>query len=103
MTRDESLYLRDVASLGCLACRNLGLGESAAEIHHIRSGIGKGQRASHYDTIPLCPIHHRLGGVGVAFHASPKTWQQEHGSEIDLVAQTRRDVEQLRGSIIGRV
>ena len=68
-----------VAALGCLIC---GAG---AEVHHIRSGQGQGQRASHFETLPLCPLHHREGGMGVAFHAGTRTWQAIHGTEAELL------------------
>lgn len=35
MTNDGKRWLSDVASLGCVVCRNLGYGASPAEIHHI--------------------------------------------------------------------
>lgn len=100
MIKDDRQWLSDVASLGCVACRNLGYGESWAEIHHIRTGIGKGQRASHRQVIPLCAPHHRIGSE--AYHSAPATWQAKHGSELELVAQTEREVLELRQSIIGR-
>ena len=55
MKKAERLYLGDVASMGCIVCRNSEWGESPAEIHHIRNGQGMSQRASNYETIPLCP------------------------------------------------
>ncbi len=37
MTKAEKAHLSPVAALGCIVCRNLQLGESPAEIHHVRS------------------------------------------------------------------
>ncbi|CDG20919.1 conserved protein of unknown function [Xenorhabdus poinarii G6] len=71
MTKNEKQWLSDVASQGCIACRNLGLGASLAEIHH---------RAC-YPT---------------DFHAAPKTWQVIHGTEIELLVQVKREVEEVR-------
>ena len=93
MTKDKKIYLSKVAALGCVVCRNLGYGESPAEIHHIRTGQGA-KRASHFDVIPLCPNHHRNGGYGVAYHAGRKAFEQAYGSEIDLLEQTKREVNQ---------
>ena len=45
-TKADKQHLSDVASLGCVACRNAGLGPSLAEIHHVRSGAGMAQRAA---------------------------------------------------------
>lgn len=83
----EKEHLNSVAELGCIACKKLGHEGTPAEIHHIRSGVGKGQRASHYETIPLCPHHHRTGGHGEAIHAGAKTWQERFGTEHELLAE----------------
>lgn len=87
-TRAESTYMGLVAALGCALCRRLGYGPTPAEVHHPRRGTGAGQRASHYDTIPLCPEHHRgntgIHGMGV------KAWMAHYGlSEADLTADTQ--------------
>ncbi|MDK6973614.1 Ref family recombination enhancement nuclease, partial [Proteus mirabilis] len=37
-TKEERQWLSDVAELGCICCRNMGLGASRAEIHHVRTG-----------------------------------------------------------------
>lgn len=96
MKKDERNYLDDVAQLGCIVCRNLELGETPAEIHHIRSGQGR-KRASNFEVIPLCPHHHRNGGYGEAFHAGPQIWQKRFGPEEVLLKQTMIEVGQLRG------
>ena len=90
-TRAEKEHMARVVSLGCLACRQEGFEDSSAEIHHIRSGQGR-KRASHQETLPLCPSHHRTGGYGVAFHAGPKVWQQKYGSEHELLEQVRQEL-----------
>lgn len=91
-TAAEKRYMAKVAALFCVVCRNAGLGHSSAEIHHIRTGMGKGQRAGHGDILPLCPAHHRTGGHGVALHAGRETWQAKYGTELELLAQTRREL-----------
>ncbi|OIV47978.1 hypothetical protein BK025_00050 [Sodalis sp. TME1] len=95
MTRDEKRHLSRVASLGCIACRRVGLGATPAEIHHIRDGQGAGLRASHYETIPLYPPHHRTGGHGVAIHAGRKVWEENYGAEQELLRQIRAELEML--------
>jgi len=67
-TKPEKEYMNRVANLGCICCHQLGFPDSPAEIHHIRSGQGMSQRASNYDVIPLCPVHHRTGDYGTAYH-----------------------------------
>lgn len=88
----ERRHLAAVAALGCVVCRNMGYGDSPAEIHHIKAEQGMGQRAAHYLAIPLCPPHHRIGGIGVAYHAHPKEFERKYGSELDLLAQTIHDL-----------
>ncbi len=92
--RAEQIHMGRVAALGCIVCRNVFGLYSPAEIHHIRTGQGAGQRASNYDTIGLCPPHHRLGGYGVAIHAGQKEWERRYGTETELLAQTKNLLSQ---------
>lgn len=101
MTKADKQHLSDVASLGCIACRNAGYGATPAEIHHVRSGSGMAQRAKHTRVLPLCPRHHRAC-YPTGFHAAPRSWQVEHGSEEALLEQVAREVAELRKNIIGR-
>ena len=82
-----------VAELGCVVCRNLGFGQTPAELHHPRFLAGGAQKAPDEDVIPLCPSHHRLGGYGVAYHAGPKEWESRYGSEEALLHQTKQDIK----------
>lgn len=84
-TKAEKEYMNRVADLGCICCAMMGYPDTPAEIHHIRSNMGMGQRASNYDVIPLCSIHHRLGEAGVGFHSSAKQFEENFGSELDLL------------------
>lgn len=83
----EREHLSRVAALGCIACKKNGNYGTLAEIHHIREGKGKGQRATHFEVIPLCPYHHRLGPPGEAFHASPRRWVKKYGRETVLLKE----------------
>ncbi len=87
-TKAEREHMRRVAELGCIACKNLGYDDTPAEIHHITTGTGMGQRASHFETIPLCWNHHSAQGHD-GFHKYPETWQLKHGRELDLLEQVR--------------
>lgn len=91
-SKDEREHMGVVAGLCCIVCRNLGFGDSPAEVHHVRYLAGGGQRSSNFDTIPLCPLHHRLGGYGVAYHAGPEEFERRYGSEAQLLEQTRREI-----------
>jgi hypothetical protein len=72
-----------VASLGCVLCNELGLGQTPAEVHHLFDSAAR----SDYLVAPLCPDHHRgpngFHGLGErAFNARYKT------SEAKLLALT---------------
>ncbi len=87
MKKADRIHLSRVAGLGYIVCRNLNLGETPAEIHHIRTGQGVGLRADHRKSIPLCHPHHRNGGYGVAIHAGRKQWEKNFGTESQLLEQ----------------
>ncbi|WP_232466391.1 Ref family recombination enhancement nuclease [Burkholderia ubonensis] len=91
-TAAEREHMGVVAGMCCVVCRNLGFGDSPAEVHHVRYLAGGGQRASNMDTIPLCPPHHRLGGWGVAYHAGPEEFERRYGTEADLLKQTKQEL-----------
>lgn len=80
-------HMGRVAGIGCILCRHLGMGESPAEVHHIREGQGGAQRASDFLTVPLCPEHHRgssgIHGLGVRGFVTRYRLQ-----ELDLLAMT---------------
>lgn len=89
MARDMSAakkHLARVAALGCIICG------APAEIHHPRFVCGMSQRAPDWLAVPLCPIHHRTGGFGVAIHAGQQEFERNYMSEQDLLAETIRRI-----------
>ena len=76
--KDEQIWMSRVAELGCIICQR------PAEIHHIGNGT-MGKRSDHFSVLPLCEIHHRTGGHGVAIHEGRKTWEAKHGTERELL------------------
>lgn len=88
-TLAEKRHMAAVARLGCIVCRRLGYGPTPAEIHHPRSLAGMGQKASHFDALPICHLHHRTGGHGVALHAGQRTWEANFGTEAELLEKVR--------------
>ena len=82
-TRKEKHHLAKVAALGCIACRKLGYEDTPAEIHHIRDKVGLGTRSTHFETIPLCPEHHRHGSN--AIHRSKNSFEADFGTERELL------------------
>lgn len=78
-----------VADLGCCICRRFGYGKTPAHVHHIRTGIGMGRRASDFETIPLCLEHHQ-GNEGI-HGMGRKAWERHFGvTELELLVETRR-------------
>jgi len=90
-TAEESAHMGRVAALGCLICRRIGLGQHAAEVHHIRTGQGGAERAPNFLTIPLCFEHHR-GNTG--FHGlGARAFERRYGiDELGLLAITIREL-----------
>ena len=79
-----------VAALGCAVCRRLRLGETPALLHHPRSGVGKGQRCSNFDVIPLCYEHH-VGKTGVHVLGLKGLFFEMYGfTEQDLQIETKQ-------------
>ena len=103
MSKSGKQWMADVAALSCVACRNAGYGETPAEVHHIRDGVGRGQRADDTETIPLCPPHHRgtAHPIVPSIHRDKRRFEQEFGTERELLAQTVREVEAMRENTIG--
>ena len=81
--RAEKHHLSKVAALGCIAYLKIGHEDTPAEIHHIRSGVGMGQRNDDYHAIPLCPEHHRHGKN--AIHQSKVFFERDFGTESELL------------------
>ena len=89
-TAKDKRHYADVVQLGCIVCRNLGYYDTPPEIHHIRANGGTGLKSSNKDVIPLCHKHHRTGGYGVAFHAGKKGFEEQYGTELELLEQVKR-------------
>ena len=85
-TRAEEIHLSIVASLGCIICGN------AAEAHHPRTGAGMARKSPHCDVISLCPAHHRTGGYGIALHAGQEIFEENFGTEAELLAMVRAEL-----------
>ena len=77
-TKAERLHMGEVAALGCIICRR------PAEVHHLpRQG---GYRKNHFESIPLCPAHHRTTNESV--HAGRRTFEARFGTERELLSKT---------------
>lgn len=84
-------HMGKVAALGCIICHRLGYDQTPALVHHIRTGIGIGKRASDFDTIPLCQEHH-VGMTGI-HGMGRKAWERHHGvTELELLQETKERI-----------
>jgi hypothetical protein len=91
MKNADKLHLSRIAERGCSLCLRMGLGQTPAEIHHLREGQGMSQRASNWLAIGLCPYHHR-GSKGI--HGDRQAFQEARVDPLDLLADT---IEALYG------
>lgn len=91
-TKAEREWLNKVASYGCIACKMDGYEDSQATIHHIRHGMGMGQRNNHFNVLPLCKLHHQDGGYGVALHAGQEAFEAKYGTETELLEKLREEL-----------
>jgi hypothetical protein len=94
-------YMGAVAATGCALCRHLGLGATPGQVHHQRTGIGAGQRATDFQTVCLCDLHHEgkdgIHGMG------RKAWEAKHGiTELQLIEQTRHELAE-QGVVYGDI
>lgn len=88
MRKSERRRMSKIAEMGCILCSHLGLGDSPAELHHPRTGVGIGRRAPNSDVIPLCPNHHRLGN-GSLHVLGRKEFERMYGvTELVLLEMT---------------
>lgn len=92
MNKAEKEHLSKVAELGCVACYLQDTPGTLCEIHHVRAGKGKGQRASNYEVIGLCPAHHRgtQHPAVPSIHLAKRAFIDQFGTEHDLLELVRR-------------
>lgn len=92
MTKAEKEHLNKLAEFGCAACFIDGFPNTPCEIHHPRAGVGKGQRASHYDAVGLCAAHHR--GTRhpeiPSIHLAKRAFIAQYGTEAELLEVVRQ-------------
>jgi len=88
-TEQEIGHMGRVATLPC--CISDQKCKGRITVHHL-VGVkykGMGQKASDFETIPLCEAHHQDGGPGVALHAGVQTWEQNYGTQEYHLQVTR--------------
>ena len=80
-TQAEMMHLSKVASLPCCIS-----GMRPVQIHHLRYGMGMGQRNDNFHVIPLHYDFHQ-GRLGI-HTMGRKKWQEIYGDEIYLWRKT---------------
>lgn len=81
-----------ISELGCCVCVREGLGPTPPEVHHVLTGRAGFRKADDDMTIGLCPYHHRQGPNGQAVHAGKRSFEEAHGSELELLAWTDKRI-----------
>jgi hypothetical protein len=94
MSAKGKRHMGRVASLPCVLCKHMGLGDNfAVQVHHIREGQGASQRAQDVLTVSLCQPHH-LGPDGVHGLGRKGFYNRYKLDEIDLLAMTLEALEE---------
>ena len=91
MKKKDKIRFDKLKQIGCIACAKYGK-ESEPVIHHIRNHTGLGLRPSHYNIIPLCPVHHRTGKISV--HLGKQAFEDRYGKQEDLAKKVRERIEE---------
>ena len=95
-SKEEQEHMDRVAAMGCIACRIACLGETPAEIHHAGTKMGGGR--DHKKTMPLCPIHHRIGDGSakyqgqVSYQLCPIEFEEQFGTQDELLQMVEREL-----------
>ncbi len=83
-----------IAKLGCIVCRTrLGMHQPEISIHHID---GRTKANAHLNTIPLCALHHQLGGDSgsyIAVHPWKARFEAAYGTQEELRQECARLIE----------
>lgn len=77
--REGKAHMARVAQLCCVICHR-----KPVEVHHVFHGRYSQRRASDFETIPLCPQHHREGPD--AIHQDKAGWRDRYGADFEFLA-----------------
>ena len=80
-TKAEREHMDAVAALGCIICK------MPAHVHHLPV---QGGQKDNFRVIPLCPLHHTHGNVGVAVHSGRKSFEKNYDTENELLIRVNR-------------
>ena len=95
MSAASRRHMARVARVPCVLCRHMGMGDSPAEVHHMKYGTGASDRASDYLTIALCERHHKVEYPESVHALKERGLRLRYNlSEIDLLAMTLEAISQ---------
>ena len=80
-TKAESDHMGTVAGLGCIICK------MPAHVHHLPV---QGGQKDNFKVIPLCPLHHQHGNIGVAVHSGRRSFERNFGTELELLKKVNK-------------
>lgn len=92
MSAKGKRHMGRVAQVPCVLCTHMGLGETPAQVHHLKYGQGASDRASDFLTIAVCPEHH-VGKGGIHTLKEHGLYLRYGLSEIDLLSLTLEAIE----------
>ncbi len=74
-----------IRALGCIVCGNM------AAIHHIREGLGMGQKVNHDRVLGICYDHHQSEeSEAISIHGTPALFVFAFGTESELEIETNK-------------
>lgn len=87
-TKSQSEKWDRLREMGCVVCRNTGLGPTPPAIHHCHTGAGG--RKDHDKVIAICHYHHQ-GKEGI--HTIGRgPWEAKYGTEQQLMDQQNEEL-----------
>ena len=93
-TKAEQDWLDQIIQIGCIVCLLEKLGATPAEVHH---NNGSRKPGAHFDTIPLCFLHHRSWEDVEKYtsrHPFKKRFENRYGTDKELLQKTREIIQE---------
>lgn len=78
-------------AMGCIVC-----GRPTQEVHHVRQGVGMGQRAPWWETIPLCQAHHANSSPYSTHGRDRARFHRDNGTERELLVRVDEKIAKMR-------
>ena len=89
-TAEQQRYHEQVREVGCIVS-----GRKPVALHHVRDGLGMGQKVDHWRVIPLHYDFHQSEAAGaISLHGSPKEFIEAYGSESGLEHKLKMILEE---------